>query len=125
MRGNFRSNGHSGLLSNGSQSSAEPLGLASFLFFRFAGTIAGSERFGLDQVRARRVREERPMGAIQDDNDKDRKDDDRDIVLDPRIQDAIGKSLKAHYDDLIKAPMPDRFLVLLAELEAKERRNGQ
>ena len=50
---------------------------------------------------------------------------ERDIVLDPRIQDAIGRSLKAHYDDLIKAPVPDRFLVLLAELEAKERRNGQ
>ncbi|WP_181313836.1 NepR family anti-sigma factor [Phreatobacter cathodiphilus] len=47
------------------------------------------------------------------------------IVLDQRIQEAIGKSLKAHYDDLIKAPVPDRFLVLLAELEAKERRNGQ
>ncbi|MBY0361244.1 MAG: hypothetical protein K2X45_05000 [Phreatobacter sp.] len=48
-----------------------------------------------------------------------------DVVLDPRIQEAIGKSLKAHYDDLIKAPVPDRFLVLLAELEAKERQNGQ
>jgi hypothetical protein len=99
--------------------------LASFLFFCFAGTNGGNERFGLDQGRARRVREERPMGGIHDDNDKDRKDDDREVVLDPRIQEAIGKSLKAHYDDLIKAPMPDRFLVLLAELEAKERRNGQ
>lgn len=65
------------------------------------------------------------MGEIQDNKEPDRKDDDREIVLDPRIQEAIGKSLKAHYDDLIKAPMPDRFLVLLAELEAKERRNGQ
>ena len=65
------------------------------------------------------------MGELVDKNDKDGKDDEREIVLDPRIQEAIGKSLKAHYDDLIKAPMPDRFLVLLAELEAKERRNGQ
>lgn len=65
------------------------------------------------------------MGELVDNNDKDGKDDEREIVLDPRIQEAIGKSLKAHYDDLIKAPMPDRFLVLLAELEAKERRNGQ
>ncbi len=65
------------------------------------------------------------MGELVDDNDKGGKDDEREIVLDPRIQEAIGKSLKAHYDDLIKAPMPDRFLVLLAELEAKERRNGQ
>ncbi|WP_204351170.1 NepR family anti-sigma factor, partial [Serratia marcescens] len=32
-------------------------------------------------------------------------------VLDQRVQDAIGRSLKAHYDDLVKAPIPDRFLV--------------
>lgn len=51
--------------------------------------------------------------------------EDGEIVLDPRIQEAIGKSLKAHYDDLVKAPLPDRFLVLLAELEAKERHNGK
>lgn len=42
-------------------------------------------------------------------------------VLDRRVQDAIGRSLKAHYDDLVKAPIPDRFLVLLAQLEAKEQ----
>ncbi len=42
-------------------------------------------------------------------------------VLDQRIQDAIGRSLKAHYDDLVSAPVPDRLLVLLAELEAKEK----
>lgn len=46
------------------------------------------------------------------------------VTLDPKIQDAIGRSLKAHYDDLINAPIPDKFLVLLAELEAKERSHG-
>ncbi len=66
------------------------------------------------------------MGGIpSEDEDREREDDGKDIVLDPRIQDAIGKSLKAHYDDLISAPIPDRLLVLLAELEAKERRNDQ
>lgn len=40
--------------------------------------------------------------------------------LDNRIQDILGRSLKAHYDDIVAAPMPDRFLSLLAELEAKE-----
>jgi Anti-sigma factor NepR len=45
---------------------------------------------------------------------------DNDPVLDQRVQDAIGRSLKAHYDDLINAPIPDRFLVLLAQLEARE-----
>jgi hypothetical protein len=69
---------------------------------------------------------ESPMGGIPtEDADRDRDEDGKDIELDPRIQDAIGKSLKAHYDDLISAPIPDRLLVLLAELEAKERRNDQ
>lgn len=64
------------------------------------------------------------MGGVPDKNN-DHEDEMPDIVLDPRIQEAIGKSLKAHYDDLVTAPVPDRFLVLLAELEAKERHNGQ
>ena len=46
-------------------------------------------------------------------------------TLDPKIQEALGRSLKAHYDDLVKAPVPDRFLVLLAELEAKEQNHGK
>jgi FixJ family two-component response regulator len=45
-------------------------------------------------------------------------------VLDQRIQDAIGRSLKAHYDDLVSEPVPARLLVLLAELEAKEKGSG-
>lgn len=44
--------------------------------------------------------------------------------LDPKIQEALGRALKAHYEDLVNAPIPDRFLVLLAELEAKERAHG-
>ena len=40
--------------------------------------------------------------------------------LDPNVQDAIGKALKAHFQDLMQAPLPDRLLVLLAELQAKE-----
>lgn len=43
------------------------------------------------------------------------------IELDSRIQDVIGKSLQAHFDDILAAPMPDRFLVLLSELESKEQ----
>jgi hypothetical protein len=45
--------------------------------------------------------------------------------LDPKIQDAIGRALKAHYDDLVSAPIPDRLLVLLSELEAKEQGHGR
>ncbi len=44
--------------------------------------------------------------------------------LDARTQRLLGKALQAHYDDLASAPIPDRFLVLLAELEAKEKRDG-
>jgi hypothetical protein len=43
---------------------------------------------------------------------------------DPRIGAALGKALQAHFDDLLQAPIPDRFLMLLAELEARERSNG-
>ena len=30
----------------------------------------------------------------------------------------IGKALKAHYDDLVEAPVPSKFMDLLAQLEA-------
>ena len=36
------------------------------------------------------------------------------------VNDAIGKALKAHFRALADAPLPDRFLSLLAELEAKD-----
>lgn len=48
--------------------------------------------------------------------------DDFDLVLDPKVQESIGRSLKAHYDDIVNAPVPDKFLVLLAQLEATEQR---
>ena len=48
---------------------------------------------------------------------------DGNFELDARIQDALGRALKAHYDDLVSAPIPERFLVLLAELEARERKH--
>jgi len=42
--------------------------------------------------------------------------------LSAKLQEAIGRSLRAHYDDLIHAPVPDKFLELLARLEAQERK---
>ncbi|MCO5090329.1 NepR family anti-sigma factor [Bosea sp. (in: a-proteobacteria)] len=47
---------------------------------------------------------------------------DDEPVLDPKVQESIGRSLKAHYDDIANAPVPDKFLVLLAQLEATELR---
>lgn len=49
-------------------------------------------------------------------------DDEFELVLDPKVQESIGRSLKAHYDDIVNAPVPDKFLVLLAQLEATEQR---
>jgi Anti-sigma factor NepR len=40
----------------------------------------------------------------------------------PVVVEAIGKALKAHFRAIADVPLPDRFLVLLAELEAKEGR---
>ncbi|MBV8105119.1 MAG: hypothetical protein JO223_10945 [Hyphomicrobiales bacterium] len=41
--------------------------------------------------------------------------------LDARSQEAIGRALKAHYDDLVRAPVPDKFMELLDRLEAREQ----
>jgi hypothetical protein len=41
--------------------------------------------------------------------------------LDARVQGLLGRALQSHYDDLVNAPVPDRFLMLLAELEAAEQ----
>ena len=49
-------------------------------------------------------------------------DHEHEVMLDPRVQESIGRSLKAHYDDIVSAPVPDKFLVLLAQLEATEHR---
>ena len=45
--------------------------------------------------------------------------------LDARSQEAIGRSLKAHYEDLVRAPIPGKFLEMLDRLEATERSKSQ
>jgi hypothetical protein len=37
--------------------------------------------------------------------------------IDPRIQHEIGKHLRAHYDDIVNEPVPDKFMELLEKLE--------
>ena len=45
--------------------------------------------------------------------------------LDARSQEAIGRSLKAHYEDLVRAPVPDKFREMLDRLEAAEQSKPQ
>jgi hypothetical protein len=42
-------------------------------------------------------------------------------ALDPKVLETIGRALKAHYDDLVHEPLPEKFLDLLARLEEDER----
>jgi hypothetical protein len=42
--------------------------------------------------------------------------------LDPRLQAQIGQKLKAMFDEVAKAPVPDKFLDLLDKLETQEKR---
>ena len=60
-------------------------------------------------------------GTAMDDSDGGG-DNESELMLDPKVQESIGRSLKAHYDDIVNAPVPDKFLVLLAQLEAQELR---
>ena len=43
------------------------------------------------------------------------------VAPDPKDVEAIGRALEAHYADLVKAPLPAKFLELLAQLEAGDR----
>jgi len=40
---------------------------------------------------------------------------------DPKALEAIGRALEAHYADLVQAPLPEKFVELLARLEAGDR----
>jgi hypothetical protein len=40
-----------------------------------------------------------------------------DAGIDAKAMEAIGRALKAHYDDLVKAPLPDRFQELITSLD--------
>jgi hypothetical protein len=45
--------------------------------------------------------------------------DPPDQASDEAVQ-AIGRALGAHYSDLVKAPLPDKLLQLLAKLEEEQ-----
>ncbi len=45
--------------------------------------------------------------------------------LDPQIQEFVARSLQAHYESIVQAPVPDRFLTLLAQLEVQEQKAAE
>ncbi len=40
--------------------------------------------------------------------------------IDQHIRSHLGRKIKASYDDLVRQPVPDKFLHLLEELDRKE-----
>ncbi len=42
-------------------------------------------------------------------------------ALDSKVQDQLGRVFRGFCDDLVNQPIPDKFSVLLARLEAKQR----
>lgn len=40
--------------------------------------------------------------------------------LDTNVQNALGRELKAMYEEVVSEPVPDRFLELLKKLEERE-----
>lgn len=51
--------------------------------------------------------------------------DGAEVNLSEAVQLKLGRSLQAYYDDFSKEPIPDRFLVLLAQLEAQEQKGDK
>jgi hypothetical protein len=47
--------------------------------------------------------------------------DEDSLEVSPLVIEAVGKALRSHFQAIAEMPLPDRFLVLLAELEARER----
>lgn len=44
--------------------------------------------------------------------------------IDARLQNEIGKHLRALYDDVISEPVPDKFVELLRQLELSTEKKG-
>ena len=51
-------------------------------------------------------------------------DEDAGAEVSPLVVEAVGKALHAHFQAIAEMPLPDRLLVLLAELEARERKQS-
>ena len=47
------------------------------------------------------------------------------VILPPELQGQLGKRLRESYSDLVKQPVPDKFLMLLKELKKSEPTEGK
>lgn len=65
-----------------------------------------------------RLAQQEPLEQRSDDDPVDGIDG---VLLEPHIQEQLGRVLRSFCDDLIHQPIPDKFVVLLARLEAKQR----
>lgn len=65
-----------------------------------------------------------PPGGITDSNGSARKPTSMPVhprILDRQMQTALGRHLRAMFDDLANEPVPDKFVQLLQDLENKEK----
>ncbi|WP_342642682.1 NepR family anti-sigma factor [Rhodoligotrophos ferricapiens] len=69
------------------------------------------------------TRENDDMGASVDPstNLEEQRGDQNNPVVDKKIQERLGRQLKALYEDVVKQPIPDRLLNLMAQLEAQKK----
>jgi hypothetical protein len=68
----------------------------------------GSEKEGKDEMRTGSERNPAQGGGAK---------------VDPRVQNEIGKHLRAIYDDVINEPVPNRFMELLEKLERSSKKS--
>lgn len=47
------------------------------------------------------------------------------VGLPPELQGQLGKRLRESYSDLVKQPVPDKFLILLEKLKNSEPAEGK
>jgi hypothetical protein len=59
-------------------------------------------------------------GSFQDGASHAQSERKRKPVVNDALQQAIGSSLKAVYSEVLSQPVPDKFLDLLGQLEAKQ-----
>jgi hypothetical protein len=93
--------------------------LSAALSFAICLGIVGSDCTREKQM----VGQDAPREIADMEKIEDSVDSKDEVTLDPRIQLELGRALRAYTDDIVNAPIPAKFLSLLARLEAEERRS--